>query len=39
MKKRFITLVMLGVMAVSTLTACGNKDDEGRTRNKAAAKR
>lgn len=37
MKKRFITLVMLGVMAVSTLTACGNKDDEGRTRNKAAA--
>ena len=37
MKKRFITLVMLGVMAVSALTACGNKDDEGRTRNKAAA--
>lgn len=37
MKKRFFTLLMLGIMTVSAFTGCGNKEDEGRTRTKSSA--
>lgn len=36
MKKRFLTLCMLGIMTVSMVVGCGNKDDEGRKRNSSS---